>query len=403
MRAKILLLILACCLSQIASAQTSEQLGSSYLAYPDPPVLSKAPKGLTPVYLSHYGRHGSRWLTEDARYERVLAEFLSHELTDYGKDVLRRLDIVWQDAKGRSGDLTPVGERQHHAIAQRMCRNFPQIFRKNAHVRAQSSTSRRCMMSMMAACEGIKELHPTIDIKRSAHERDMDTINHESPELIAFKKGDLWVHTEDSIYAEYTHHQRLMSRLFLHPEEVADPEALWDGLYWIASDMQNVELASLSFYDLFTPEELKDYWTAVNYRMYVTNGPASLNGGVTAESSQNLLQAIVQDADNALNGGVYTANLRYGHDSALLRLLTLMQITECKQAPNDTDARSVSEHWHDYDLVPMAANLQLVFYRDKSGDVFVRFLLNEKDAHLPLDAYQCAYYKWDEVKRLWNR
>lgn len=403
MRAKVLLLLFACCLSLLVTAQTSEQLGSSYFAYPEPPALAKAPKGLTPVYLSHYGRHGSRWLTEDARYERVLAEFQSHELTDYGNDVLRRLNIVWQDAKGRSGDLTRVGERQHHDIAQRMCRNFPNIFNKNARVKAQSSTSRRCMMSMMAASEGIKECVPSITIVRSAHERDMDTINHESPELLAFKKSDLWKHAEASVYAECTHHERLMSRLFVHPEEVKDPKSLWDGLYWIASDMQNVELGDLSFYDLFTDEELKGYWTAVNYRMYVTNGPATLNGGVMAASSKNLLQAIVQDADNALNGGAYKANLRYGHDSALLRLLTLMQITECKQAPNDTNARSVSEHWHDYDLVPMAANLQMVFYRDKSGDVFVRFLLNEKDAHLPLDAYQCAYYKWDEVKRLWNR
>lgn len=403
MRAKVLLFLFACCLSQVVPAQTREQLGSSYFAYPEPPALAKAPKGLTPVYLSHYGRHGSRWLTEDARYERVLAEFQSNALTDYGKDVLRRLNVVWQDAKGRSGDLTHVGERQHQAIAQRMCRNFPNILKKNARVKAQSSTSRRCMMSMMAAAEGIKECVPSITIVRSAHERDMDTINHESQELIAFKKSDLWKQTEASVYVEYTHYERLMSRLFAHPDEVKDPKALWDGLYWIASDMQNVELGELSFYDLFTDDELKDYWTAVNYRMYVTNGPASLNGGAMAASSKNLLQAIAQDADNALNGGMYKANLRYGHDSALLRLLTLMQIVECKQAPDDADARSVAAHWHDYELVPMAANLQMVFYRDKSGGVFVRFLLNEREVHLPLEAFHGAYYKWDEVKRLWNK
>ena len=30
--------------------------------------LTKAPKGYTPFYISHYGRHGSRWLLDDNNY-----------------------------------------------------------------------------------------------------------------------------------------------------------------------------------------------------------------------------------------------------------------------------------------------------------------------------------------------
>ena len=36
---------------------------SNYLAYPGPTKeLTKAPKGYKPFYISHYGRHGSRYL-----------------------------------------------------------------------------------------------------------------------------------------------------------------------------------------------------------------------------------------------------------------------------------------------------------------------------------------------------
>lgn len=389
-----------------AWGQSDEQLGSSYFAYPAPPALTSAPAGYAPVLLSHYGRHGSRWLTEDRRYEEVLKEFDEHELTEAGKALRKRLDTVWQDAKGRSGELTALGEKQHHDIAQRMAGNFPTLFQHTHSIKAQSSTSRRCMMSMMAACEGIKELMPALRIQRSAYERDMAVINQESDELKAFKKGDFWTHTEDSIYKAYCHPERLMSRLFVHPEQIEAPIRLFDGLYWIASNMQDAMLSNL--YDIFERQELEAYWKAINYRMYVTNGPATQNGGVTSRSSYNLLRSILDEAAEHLQSLSQTnegcIHLRFGHDSALLRLLTLMRVEECKQVPgDDTDADRVATYWHDYELVPMAANLQLVFYQGKAKqDIILRLLLNERDAHLPLQAIHGCFYRWEDVKGLWT-
>ena len=388
-----------------AWGQSNEQLGSSYFAYPPPPALTPAPTGYVPVFLSHYGRHGSRWLTEDRRYEEVLKEFDEHELTEAGKALRKRLDNVWEDAKGRSGELTTLGEKQHHDIAQRMASNFPTLFQHTQSVKAQSSTSRRCMMSMMAACEGIKELMPTIRIQRSAYERDMTVINQESEELKGFKKGDFWTQTEDSIYKAYCHPERLMAHIFVNPEQIEDPIQLFDGLYWIASNMQDAMLSNM--YDIFEHQELEAYWKAINYRMYVTNGPATLNDGTTSRSSHNLLKSIIDEAVEFLQNTNKTndnsIHLRFGHDSALLRLLTLMRVEECKQVQgNDTDADRVATYWHDYELVPMAANLQLVFYQGKAKqDIILRLLLNERDAHLPLKAINGCFYRWEEVKKLW--
>ena len=42
---------------------------SNYLAYPGPKQkLTKAPEGYTPYYISHYGRHGSRYLISPGQY-----------------------------------------------------------------------------------------------------------------------------------------------------------------------------------------------------------------------------------------------------------------------------------------------------------------------------------------------
>ena len=49
--------------------------GGVYYAYPAPGVQTKAPKGYEPFYISHFGRHGSRWLISDEEYIRVMEVF----------------------------------------------------------------------------------------------------------------------------------------------------------------------------------------------------------------------------------------------------------------------------------------------------------------------------------------
>lgn len=74
------------------SALTPEQTGSIYYAYPVPSsTYTPAPTGYEPFYISHYGRHGSRWMTADERYTEVICVFDSlyqcSELTPLGVDV----------------------------------------------------------------------------------------------------------------------------------------------------------------------------------------------------------------------------------------------------------------------------------------------------------------------------
>ena len=71
---KKLFVILSACLAVVmADAQDRRQMAGSYHAYPyadKAEDLSDAtPDGYTPFYVSHYGRHGSRWMTSDERYE----------------------------------------------------------------------------------------------------------------------------------------------------------------------------------------------------------------------------------------------------------------------------------------------------------------------------------------------
>ena len=57
--------------------------GGGYCSYPYPrhevPKLTPAPKGYKPFYMSHYGRHGSRWLHDPAQYSNSAIKILTHD------------------------------------------------------------------------------------------------------------------------------------------------------------------------------------------------------------------------------------------------------------------------------------------------------------------------------------
>ena len=83
---------------------------------------TKAPKGYVPFYFTHYGRHGSRWLIAEDSYERVLNPLRKAnqqgKLTPVGQKTLQQLEEFNKTTHLRLGDLTTVGERQHHGIGR---------------------------------------------------------------------------------------------------------------------------------------------------------------------------------------------------------------------------------------------------------------------------------------------
>ena len=90
--------------------------------------MAPAPDGYTPFYISHYGRHGSRWHASESVYAgplkilRKAAE--AGALTPLGRDVLGRVEIIAADADKRYGDLSPRGVAEHRGIAERMYKAY---------------------------------------------------------------------------------------------------------------------------------------------------------------------------------------------------------------------------------------------------------------------------------------
>ncbi len=354
------------------SAQTNEQMGGVYYAYPmTETVLESAPEGYKPFYISHYGRHGSRWLTNDNRYIWVNKHFEDQKnLTKLGLDVRKRLDKIWKNAKGHGGQLTKLGGRQHRGIAKRMYQNFPQLFTAEAHLTAHSSTVSRCKTSMEIFVAELKSQSPSIQLDPITREEDMAWIAYTSPEQKALESRTL-VPLRISP-------DRFVKALFKDPSKVKDPTKLLTELHTIASDMQDVEL-DVSLYDFFTPEEMQAVYAKNNESMTIIHGDVIENEGIPARCAISLWQKIEADAETAIAHGGMGADLRFGHDSNLFRLMTLMGL-DIQGKPMD-------------DLLPMAANLQIVFYRNTQGKVLVQLLRNERSM---------GFMTWKELKQQVN-
>ena len=84
-----------------------DKAGGVYYAYTyDNPARTPAPEGYEPFYISHYGRHGSRWLLRASEYTEVLETFgkaaREGALSEFGQDVLRRVERACSERAGRA-------------------------------------------------------------------------------------------------------------------------------------------------------------------------------------------------------------------------------------------------------------------------------------------------------------
>lgn len=420
MKQRALSLALFLSLSAIATyAQTSkeevfahiEKSGSVYYAYPEVnETYTPAPDGYQPFYISHYGRHGSRYLIADQDYLSVMqvldrADSLG-VLLPKGKELRQRLEVVWKDAEGLGGQLTPLGYRQHRGIAGRMYRNFPEVFEGHRSISARSTVVVRCVLSMATCCETLKGLNPGLQFTYGSGDRYMKYLNDWNEAARTFTSdASPWREEYRRFRNEHIRPERLMKLLFKDAAFVSqhlNPEELMMGLYWIASDLQNTDLG-LSIYDIFEKQELFDIWQVINYGHYVCNGTCPWGKEIVQRTFIPLLRNILDSADEAIRHDSIAATLRFGHDGNVMPLTGLLQLENCHN--EETNPADFYKAWSDFKIVPMAANVQLIFYRKGKSDedILVKFMLNEKETSIPLESDVKPYYRWKEVERYYRQ
>ncbi len=437
-----LLFIATACFAQTDSIKTEitkdfRKMGSNYYAYPTPTAkYTKAPAGYKPFYLSHYGRHGSRFHQPADHYHALYntlakADSLS-KLTDLGKSLLERAKYLGEYAAPRAGDLTQLGVAQHQGIAKRMVKNFPEVFKNDAYVEAYASTSVRCVVSMAAFLEELHAQKPKVEIHQESGKYLMAFISPlDFGKIIGESNTPAWQKENEKLYS-LVNPTRMMRAIFNDSNYIkknVDAGDLFSKIYEIGNSLQGSPEIEFNFDDLWTEEDLAARWHAQNAWWYsvLGNNPFAQKQGL--DNARPLLKNVLDEADKVIAADTAktdktagkkpakktTATLRFGHDTVIFPFAVLLQLENGTQNTGieTADMENLHKVWRDYEISPMAANVQLVFYKSskKGAPILVKVMLNEIEQKLPVTCDSATikncpaapYYRWDDVRAFYRK
>ena len=419
MRTTLILLLTASALLASCTSYDSRQAGvpqfeeyaGVYRLYPAVEYdRGDVPSGYKPVHICHYGRHGSRYILFDTQYVhvmRVLSQ--AHKdgrLTPLGEDVYDRYDAVYGLLEGRAGELSQVGRLQHRLIAKRMYGEYPEIFGKDPRINAVTTMTTRTIMSMGAFCESLKEEDPSLDIFQEATVRNIWYLNPYSslspnvtPADLVYKSINApWRPAFHEYIGSFVNTEPFIGRLFsdsAYAAGICRPLDFMRDLYSVAVHMHGTEQAEVSFADIFTSEELAQLWECDNITFYIEKGLDFVEAPRGPELAWDMLKEMISSVDEALEQDRPSVNLRFGHDGCLMALYTLLGLDGWNEKAEDyADVKNVFQSWR----IPMAANMQLVLYRNASAETLVALYLNEEIYPLPLEPVSGHFYRWSDFK-----
>lgn len=387
-----------------------DRLGGVHHMYEAPETIvdTKAPRGYRPFYISHYGRHGSRYMFDTVKQDKVLSALdpiaADGLLTAEGKTMYDDFKALRAAHEGMAGYLTQRGAREHREIAHRLMMRCPQVFRQKERreIVAVSSTIQRCIQSMANFIGQVRSEYPDLEVSMYSGPRYMKYILHPSS-----KQKDIILQRAiiDSTLNVMFDPERVLTAWFTDTTAIKKHFGTYDArhliydIYFESCIAQCLDEEIPTALSLMTEDELFNLWYADNMR--VLNGECMTveNGSFNAETASYALRDILDKADEALAAGSRrAADFRFGHDSGLMPLLALMGI----EGYPVRSIRGISEPggMFVFNTMPMGSSLQMIFYKNKSGDILVKFVRNEMETSIPdLTPVSGPYYRWADARR----
>lgn len=365
--------------------------------------MTKAPKGYTPFYISHYGRHGSRYYWNDALY-RELDSLLSkaharHQLTTEGEAFREKFMAAKSELATSVSELSDLGWEQHQRIAHTMYNDFNKVFKKGGDVFAISSLTGRCVLSMASFCQELAQCNPKIRIRQQSSRKTLDGVkpdDHQNPLRRKYPRSRPRFEQNRKLF-QYSDslREKIVPRVF------TSTEGLPGNMHHIGSNLINLytSLPSIGHEGMMghiiTDQELAERWENENL------------GGYTWVFEPRydmipILRDIITKAENVIDGRTQRiADLRFGHDTCLGPLTVLMGINGADIDPEDPyEVKNCYQSWE----TCKASNLQLIFYhsKKKGQDILVKCLLNGQESTLPLPSDLYPYYRWEDFKTFYT-
>lgn len=381
--------------------------GIYHIYQPGDMTDSEAPEGFEPFYISHIGRHGSRYHSSDKTFGGLAAMFLKADslgiLTMKGKALYSDLHRIDSVSAGKAGKLSARGKMEHKEIANRMFHRFPSVFKSGSrrYVDAVSSTVQRCQESMFSCTGELKKLNKKLKVNVHTGDSYMAyllrkpswfkaVVRISAPEVDSLSRT--WIDVSDFMNSIFTDRKAADSI-------VGREDMFARDLFTWGSIAPDLDLNDIFVSSYFTSEEMFSMTKLNSCRIYSEMVNAAESEGRRMALADDLLEDFIVKADAAMSKkSDVAADLRFAHDVSVMPLAGLMGIAGCSEM---WPLEEVWMHWMAADFTPMACNIQMVFYRRPgSKDILVKFLLNEQERLLNgVDPVSGPYYRWKDVRR----
>ncbi len=392
----------------MATSYSIQQCEGSLTPYPTEINPAVYPDSLQAVYINHVGRHGSRYPASSASCLKLRSALQRADslgtITPTGRKLAKLNDLIIARSENQWGALDSLGMAEQRAIATRMFYNFAEVLKSGATVSAISSYSPRAMMSMYSFVHQLDRMDNKVNFITSTGRvnssllRPFDT----DADYKEFRTQAPWREAYDTYFADVCP-TAAIRRALGERFDFADDEALRDlaitEYYVVAGcSAMSVDAGVSSF---FTKEEYNALWSCFNLRQYLQRTATTIST-TPADIASALVQDLINTTDQFIDGtNPAVANLRFGHAETLMPLLSLLHLRGCYYMTNYFD--TVGQHWRDFYVVPMAANLQMILFKSKkSGKYYVRFDLNEVPTPLMPNSTE-IYIPWATAREYMTR
>lgn len=358
-----------------------------------------APSGYEAIYVSHYGRHGSRYQGDTKAFEAVLPSldslFVKGKLTREGDSLRMELHRMYDAHIGFEGILTQKGSLEHRGIAERLCRRVPSVFmqRERKKVDCVATSAPRVLQSMSNFATEVIGEFPSLEITYRTGNNFVDFLSRrfslESKETILATVKPV----KDFFLREARDIDGIVNTLF------KDTFVSRQFVYDIFEAAQGAACLDIDVNPLrfFTDEQLLDFLKVRNVTFSAYYGTLDAVKDCRWNAAE-LGRLIVSDADAAISGNGVCANFRFGHDGGVGPLAGMLAIEGYDRPVSLYESHN---GWPSWKLIPMGTNIQMIYYLNKAdGDVLVKILFNEKEVHIPsLKPVSGPYYKWSDLRR----
>lgn len=362
-----------------------------------------SPKGYKPFYLSHYGRHGSRYYWESSFYKRIDSLLTDAHtkgiLTEAGETFYRQFSSILPELTARITELSPLGYEQHVRIAKTMYESFPEIFKKGGHIEAFSSLEGRCIVSMAAFCQSLAGQNRKLDIFQRASRETLGAVvpdSRDNPRRWTCEPESFPVPGEPSVSTSPAAGKMPFVSMYFKDASLEEWEAkrIQSTLNTLYTSLPSIGHEGLMG-EPYSPEDVFCRWELSNagaYRHYWSRRKIAVP----------IVEDILDRAEAVISGrSSEIADLRFGHDSYLGPLNILLGLDGALTVPaHPDDFKYVYQNYN----TCMAGNIQFIFYKSRKAgnEILVKALLCGREVTLPLPGDLHPYYRWSDFQKFYR-